>query len=277
MIGVSLIGSLALFGVYQRSESRARESALALAYFPLDLREPLVYHITKSLIRRNAFEKQPSVETADDAYYSRLTLEKGHAARTEKCISVEMALRTLSDSKGEDLELQADGIHLSPTGLLLVPLLTPLKPRSWSLSFGLTRGGDGFFGWPLLEVIGMTDRENALFAAAGAFGEADTARQTVFNVMREETLRVFQTAGEDVTLGGKEIRTVKLEYSGQLSRLNTFHQIAGAIWLAPGLGVIKEQRRVIYRAYERSRDPARGNRDTVIFEADVTKLLAHPI
>lgn len=299
LIGVSLIGSLALFDVYRRGENAARESAARLAYFPLALKSPLVYRVTKSLSRRIISEKFGSTTTANDIYFSRLTLEpvdgkvpkSTRATRSEKMSSLALALSTTSNSKEEELVESPAGLRLAASGLLLVPPITPVKPASWSLTFGLTRGGDGFFGWPLLEVVGLAENENKLFLeiighgpdGRPVFGRPEAERQVLFNVMREETVRFFQSAGEELTLAGQKLATVKLEYAGQLTKKHLYHQIAGAVWLAPGLGVIKEHRKVVFKIYPKDvLDPAtdtfgKKTGDVLLYETEVVKLLAHPI
>ena len=58
--------------------------------------------------------------------------DRGRAMRSDKCISLALALRTLSESKSETLELGADGVHLAPTGLLVIPAnaIMPSVPQS---------------------------------------------------------------------------------------------------------------------------------------------------
>lgn len=299
LIGVSLIGSLAFFGVYRRDEALSREAAVRAQYFPLDLPGPHVFRITKTLSRRILSEKFPRTDRFTDAYFSRLALTpssnqprlSARASRSEKCSTIRLALATSSNSKEEELQESPEGVRLKASGLLLVPPISLARPVSFALTFGLTRGGEGFFGWPLLEVVGLTENENELFveiignATDGrpTLGKPDADRQVLFNVMREETVRFFQSEGEELTLGGSTVKTVKLEYAGQFTRKNQFHQIAGAIWLAPKLGVVKESRQVVFKIYPRDvLDPAtdtfrKSTRDVVLYEAGVVKLLARPI
>lgn len=299
LIGVALIGSLALVGVYRREEQAARESASRLHYFPLELVKPHVFRITKSLTRRVISEKFGATERLTDAYFSRLSMtptfvkppRTARASRSEKCQTIRLALATTSSSKEEELTESPEGVRLAASGLLLVPPITPVKPVTWSLTFGLTRGGDGFFGWPLMEVVGLAENENELFVeiignaldGRPLFGKPEAERQVLFNVMREETVRFYQKEGEELTLGGQTVKTVKLQYAGQITKKNQFHQVAGAIWLAPKLGVVKEQRQVVFKIIPRDvLDPATENfkkatQDAVLYEAEVTKLLTQPI
>ena len=287
LVGVSVIGSLALFDVYRRGENAARETARALACFPLELPEPAVYRITKTLTRQVVSEKFPSTATVHDTYFTKLTLAHGRASRSEKCASLEQALASTTETKVEELVQAKDGVRFADTGLLLCPDVAPLAPVTFALTFGLTRDGDGFFGWPLIEVIGLTDPENALFGElspqsgkTAEFVKPEADRQTLFNVQREETVRFIQSPGEVVTLSGQLVSTIKLSYSGHLTRANSFHEIAGAVWLAPGRGVIKEQREVRFTLYardlfdEKHGTYARPHGDHVQYEAAVTKVLA---
>jgi hypothetical protein len=204
---------------------------------------------------------------------------RARASRSEKCATLVLALSRAATAASKEVELfeSPDGVRLGGTDLLLVPPLTPLRPASFSLTFGLTRGPDGFFGWPLLEVIGMTEEEKKLVDEPGI------EHQTLFNVMREESVRFFLAAGEELPIGGASASTVRLEYSGQLTRKNAFHQVAGALWLAPGLGIVKEQRQVVLKLYPREvYEPETGafrkaSEEVVVFESEATKLLVHPL
>jgi hypothetical protein len=280
------VGSLFFADVYRKGQRAARESAIRLAYFPLELESPLVYHVKKSLIRKVVDDKKPEVRTAEDTYFTRLTLtpvasqpgeKRARASRTEKCATLAMALQTVSSSKDEELYESQDGVRLAGPGLLLMPPLSPLAPVDFTLTFGLTRGPEGFFGWPLLEVIGMTEEERGLHV------EPDVDRQSIFNVLKEETVRFYSAPGEDLTLGGAEVRTLKLEYRGHQTKKNVYHEIAGMLWLAPGIGVVKEQRQVILKVYpketwnEKEQKFETLGRRVVVFEAEITKLLAHPL
>lgn len=298
LIGLALIGSLGAFGQARREQARLRAEAARQQYFPLELKEPLVYRITKSLTRRILSDKFPDRRELTDGYYSRLTLEPGTgkgksalALRTDKCLTIRMALASTSNTKEEKLVETPQGVRLEASDLLLVPPLSTAHPSTFSLSFGLTRGGEPFFGWPLIEVVGLSEQENAIFQAITGngpdgrpiFGAVDADRQVLFNVMRDESVRFFQSPGEEIELGGKSIRTVKLEYTGQLTKDNQFHQITGTLWLAPQLGVIKEQRNVLFKLHPRDvLDPEtqvfrKVTKDTVLYESQIVKLLSHPI
>lgn len=279
-------GSLYFADVYRKSERAARESAIRLQYFPLELESPLVYRITKSLVRKVIDDRKPEVETAEDSYFSRLTLEplagkpgekRARAARSEKCATIEMALRTSSNSKEEELYESPDGVRLEGPGLLIVPPLSPENPVDFSLTFGLTRGPEGFFGWPLLEVVGMSEHERHLWT------EPEIDRQSVFNVLKEESVRFYSSPGEELELQGAKIRTLKLEYRGHQTKKNVYHEIAGALWLAPKVGVVKEQRQVVLKVYPKEVYDEKGQRfvssgqRVTVFESEITKLLAHPL
>lgn len=299
LIGAALIALAALgAGQYRRHQSIARAAAVSQQYFPLELKDPLVYKVTKHLSRRILSEKRPSMEQLEDAYYTRLSLEPGtgspsnaKALRSDKCNTLRVAINSTANTKEEALVDSPEGIRLAATRLLLLPPITTVKPVTFSLTFGNTREGDGYFGWPLLEVVGLAELENKLFQEIEAsapdgsqvFRTPKVERQVLFNVMREETVRFFQSEGEEITLGGATFKTVKLEYSGQLTKNHYYHQIGGAVWLAPKLGVIKEQRQVVFKIYPPEElDPetnlfVKKTRDVLLYEARVVKLLAHPI
>lgn len=279
------VGSLYFAEVYRKSEQAARESALRLQYFPLELESPLVYRIAKRLTRKIIDDKNPEERWAADEYFTKLTLEptasrpgekRARAVRSEKCATLAMAIQTRSNSKEEELFETPDGVKMAGPGLLLVPPLAPQRPVDFALSFGLTRGPEGFFGWPLLEVVGMSEEERHLHI------EPQIDRQSLFNVLKEETVRFFPRPGEELTLGGGPVRTLKLEYSGHQTKKNVYHEIAGALWLAPKIGVVKEQRQVVLKVYpketyDEQRGFAPGAPRVVVFQSEITKLLAHPL
>lgn len=287
LVILAVVASTLYFAdVYRKSERAAAESAARLAYFPLELESPVVYHVSKKLTRRVLDDQKPEDREAHDTYFSRLTLEpvgakpgerRSRAVRSEKCATLAMALATKSSSKDEELIESREGVRLAGPGLVLVPPLTPEKPVSFSLSFGLTTGPEGFYGWPLLEVVGMSDEEKKLDV------EPDVDRLSVFNVMKDETLRFGSHPGEEIALGDAPLRTIRVEYTGQITKKNVYHQIAGALWLAPKLGVVKEQRQVVMKVYPKPVfDPATSTfrpleKRVVLFESQVTKLLAHPL
>lgn len=290
-LGIGLVALVALGGQYKRQQALARAEAERQQYFPLALDRPLIYKVTKHLTRRIVAEKLPSMEELEDAYYTRLTMESAVAQRSDKCNTLRVAINSTSNTKEEPLVAGPDGVRLKGSGLLLVPPITTVKPVTFSLTFGDTRGGDGYFGWPLLEVVGLAEAENKIFqeiyetAPSGEkrFRAPKVERQVLFNVMREETVRFFQSEGEELTLGGATFKTVKLEYAGQLTKGHYFHQIGGALWLAPKLGVVKESRQVVFKIYPPEElDPetnlfVKKTKDVVLYESSITKVLAHPI
>lgn len=288
------IGAILLFGLtvqYKRQQSIARAEAERQQYFPLELKEPLVYKITKHLSRRIIAEQRPSMEQVEDAYYTRLSFEGKKAQRSDKCSTIRIAINSTSNTKEEELVAGPEGVRLKESGLLLVPPITTVKPVAFSLTFGDRRGGEGYFGWPLIEVVGLAEQENKLFQEIASstpdglrtFRAPSAERQVLFNAMREETVRFFQSEGEEISLGGATFKTVKLEYAGQLTKGHYYHQIAGTLWLAPKLGVIKEQRQVVFKIYPPEElDPAtnlfvKKTKDVLLYEASVVKVLAHPI
>lgn len=279
------VGSLYFADVYRKSEQAARESAIRLQYFPLELPSPLVYRVAKTLTRKVVDDKKPEQRSAADEYFTKLTLEpvatkpgekRARAVRSEKCATLAMAIQTRSSTKEEELQESPDGVKLAGPGLLLVPPLTPERPADFALTFGLTRGPEGFFGWPLLEVIGMSEEERHLHI------EPEIDRQALFNVLKEETIRFFPRPGEELALGGEAVRTLRVEYSGHQTKKNVYHEIAGALWLAPRIGVVKEQRQVVLKVYpketyDEQRGFSPGAQRVVVFQSEITKLLAHPL
>ncbi|MBI4863402.1 MAG: hypothetical protein HY815_24515 [Candidatus Riflebacteria bacterium] len=282
---IGLFGLTLLWAVKRRERSRVAASARRVEYFPLELPSQLVHRIGKHLTKRIMDESRPRMESAQDIYYSRIRLERGEAPgrfkalRSDKCYTIQMALSSISQTREEELRRTDDAVVLHRTERQLLPLLTPELPQTFSLEFGQPTKANPFHGWPLLEEIGMTREEHALFPPE----VTDVNHHALFNPIVGQTVRFFQGPTAPLKVGSRSLQAMKVTFTGAFSGQHVVHRVEGALWLAAGIGVIKEERQINVKFYPRPLWDGEKKvfryltKAVTVFETRTVKLLAHPI
>lgn len=316
MVGcIGLALSLATCGgIHKVQQLRARESAARENLFPLAVATPLIFHVRHriDLVTRGHSAGPPLARS--DSYFTRSEFEAGNTegsgrcGRSTKCSSLEIALRTHSSSNMVDLVVESDWVSLKTTPpARLLPRLALNAPQSFEVDIGPPQRG-AFHGWPLFEVAGLADDQRDLFKtfrtlamnsialregriaprAANEKGQATTSKDTewvlaldenvMVNPMPGERVKCFQTGTDGLPIDGALVTCARVEYSGHLVRGPVAHAMEGTIWLAPGLGPVKEVRTVRLQTSGPVADARRESPETcsATYESKMTKSLAHP-
>ena len=267
------------FAIHRLETSRSIRRAREQTCFPLEAPSPLVYRITKQLTRRILDDKKPEFRSLEDAYFTRVRFEAGptpgrtRLVRTEKCATLEMVMRTISASKEETLFAGERGLVLGRTGEEILPFVALQSAVSFSLTFGKPSPKGSFYGWPLLEEIGMAREE------VGLVNTRSVDDHAVYNPIQGESVTFYQQKGDSVSVAGRDVACAKIAYSGQKSVKNVFHRIEGAVFLAPKIGIVKEERDLTMKVYPEPIFDAEKNvhryltRSVTLFKTHTIKLL----
>jgi hypothetical protein len=93
-------------------------------------------------------------------------------------------------------------------------------------------------------------------SAAGSPGSAR-------NPIDREEIQFFQQPPERLDWGQGSVECFRIHYLGHRSQPGSFHRIEGRLWLAPGIGVAREERSERHEVQENGQ-PARVHETRII-------------
>lgn len=161
--------------------------------------------------------------------------------RGEGALYVETWRRNLEATEGGDVlhvrsgevKVREDGIADAAGKQLIVPMLHRDKPRSWKV---VLEGETPL--WPLLTWL---PDETAVPGSPGI----------AWNPIDREEIQFFQQPPERLDWGQGSVECFRVHYLGHRSRPGSFHRLEGRLWLAPGIGVAREERTVRHEVHEK--------------------------